>query len=108
MDDQQFISKTLFETAEEMPINWWEFVNEFGWGSIVQKEMPDGKTETYLTDIIDTPVQTISGRMNKAEKSRMDKFVSGYAKFCSLPKETQRRLIDKFLFENEEMRPTDE
>jgi hypothetical protein len=106
MDDQKFISKNLFETAEEMPENWWEFVTHFGWGSIVEKEAPDGNAATYLTDLIDTPVQIISGKMNKAEKTRMDRFISGYAKFCSLPKETQIRLVDEFLFVNEE--PTSE
>lgn len=98
MNDEKFISRRLYEAATELPINWWEFVSELGYGSIEFRELPDGSQPLCLVDFLDDFVQRISGQMSKKEKNRLDALARGYAIFCALPRETRDRIAEKYLF----------
>ena len=98
LDDDKFISKNEFTRNMSLPEEWWEFASRFGFGTVKEMKMPDGSMSLCLLDLLDSPIQVISGNTTKKQKQRLEDLSAGYEKFCSLVPEIRERLATKYFY----------
>lgn len=103
LGDEKFISQNIFERPEyELPNQWWDFVATSGWATIETTQEPDGSESRAICDLVNRPVQKISGLLNKSEEVKLRALSGGYEKFRFLPAETRTRLASKYFWTKED------
>lgn len=98
LSDLKFINEMDYLTATALPSKWWQFVTDAGWCTLKDVSLPDGSQSKQLLNLMDNPVQTISGSLKKEEEIRLAALQRGYEVFKSLSEETRLRLASRYFW----------
>lgn len=99
LDDEKFIAETCFDDAEQLlPNDWWNFVSMYGWATVKTTKEPDGSESKIVYDLINRPIQKLSGLLNKNEEIKLEGLNKAYGNFRSLPPEVRRRLASRYFY----------
>lgn len=98
--DRQFLYSVMAdEMTSKPPVEWFNFLANFGFFDIVTTPSDTGKSSIVLQyDILDIPVAKIGGDLNKLQKAEVSFFAEGYEAYLKLAPEARRKIVSDYLY----------